>query len=113
MLIGIVVHGMQSRGDALLQIGARLAVRAQMRVELLTRLLDKSEKAGPLVGIVKIKGAVTQSRLTRDILRPGRVITTFHEQLSRRLLEFGQTFRLATAVVLAATAYAFQIDRLC
>src|ERR1700761_1450694 len=44
---------------------------------------------------MQIESAVTQARFTRDILRPCGVVTTFHEQLARGLLQARQTLRLS------------------
>jgi hypothetical protein len=69
--------------------------RAYAAVQFRPRIFDEGEKARPLVGIVKIKGAVAEPRFARNILRARRVIAALDEQFARGLLDLGQALGLA------------------
>src|SRR6185312_2271132 len=94
MAVGIVVHRFQGGDDALLKRAAAPAL-AQMRIQLAPRIFDEGQKAGALVGIVQIEGAVAEARLARNVLRPCRVIAALDKQFARSLLQPRKALRLA------------------
>ena len=75
----------QGRGDRILQGTARADAIADMVVQFDARVLDECEKAGTLVFVMEVEGAVPMAGLARDVLRPRRVISAFDKKLARCL----------------------------
>jgi len=95
MFGGIFVDSFQIGGDRVLERRRGRLARLHVFVEFFAGVVDESEEASLLVGIVQIEGAMAEAGFAGDVLRPGGVIAALDKQLARSAFQLRKAFRFA------------------